>query len=265
MNTPSISRLPARSGLVWLMTGVGLFRSHALVWISVTGLLLFVSGLLELVPVIGAWLPELFSQIVSAAYMAGFASVSARGDMDAAEIRETLRPGAAALITLGGIYMLSMLLVAQLTMILGGDALRELASMGQSETTPDPERVWGLARQSMPSVLLALALFTPIAMATWFAAPLVAFSGLAPVAALRSSLRACLTNWRPLLVMSLALGLGLMLALILVALLFTLLGTLGNLLTLLVVFVAMVTVVPVVLAASWAAFREIFQPTGDAA
>jgi uncharacterized membrane protein len=259
--TPSairIERLPARAGLTWLASGYKLFRGHALVWISLTSMLLFASTLLNLVPMIGPWLPELFSQLIAAAYMAGFAAIAQRGEMDINQVRDSLRPNAAALVTLGGIYMLALLLVVQLTLVLGGDALAQLTMLGARETPPEAEEAMQLMRAAMPALLTALILFTPIAMATWFSAPLAAFSGAAPVAALIASVKGSLVNWRPLLLFGVALIGALMLALLAAGLLFAPLGALGGVLAVLVVFVAMVVVVPVTLAATWLAYRDIY-------
>jgi uncharacterized membrane protein len=50
------------------------------------------------------------------------------------------------------------------------------------------------------AVLIGLALFVPIAMAMWFAAPLVVLNQLGPVEAMKQSFNGCLRNVVPFLV-----------------------------------------------------------------
>jgi len=50
------------------------------------------------------------------------------------------------------------------------------------------------------ALLIGAALFTPLAMAVWFAPPLVALDGVPAFAAMRLSIRACLGNLLPMLV-----------------------------------------------------------------
>jgi uncharacterized membrane protein len=61
-------------------------------------------------------------------------------------------------------------------------------------------------------VLTGLVLFTPLAMATWFAPALILFGNAPPLVALGVSLRAVAKNWLALLVNGLALGLLLFVA-----------------------------------------------------
>jgi hypothetical protein len=50
------------------------------------------------------------------------------------------------------------------------------------------------------ALLIGAALFTPLAMAVWFAPPLVALDGMPALGAMRMSIRACLGNLLPMLV-----------------------------------------------------------------
>ncbi|MEO6696473.1 MAG: BPSS1780 family membrane protein, partial [Gammaproteobacteria bacterium] len=104
-----------------------------------------------------------------------------------------------------------------------------------------PEQIFPVALQTAPFffiVVLVLAML--VLMAYQFALPLVALNGVAPMEALKLSLLAGLHNWRALLVFSLIyLGLAL-------------LATLPMLL-------GWIVLAPVLLCATYAAYRDIFQ------
>jgi uncharacterized membrane protein len=97
-----------------------------------------------------------------------------------------------------------------------------------------------ILNQAMPALLVGLALFIPLIMATWFAPALILFGGARPVTALGVSFKAVARNWASWLVQIITLGLLLFLA----ALVPLLLGLL----------VAM----PVLFGSQYAAYQAIF-------
>ncbi len=78
--------------------------------------------------------------------------------------------------------------------------------MAQDPASLSPEAARSVLDQSLPAVLVGLALYTPLLMATWFAPALVVFRDFSPVNALWWSLWTCFANWRPVLLYSLAMS-----------------------------------------------------------
>jgi hypothetical protein len=106
-----------------------------------------------------------------------------------------------ALLTLGAIYLAAVVAILGLSALADDGALMAMMLAGQK---PDAETV------SSGSLLLAteiaLVLLCPLIMAYWYAPVLAAWHGLSPAKALFFSFVACLRNWRPFLVYSLAIG-----------------------------------------------------------
>jgi uncharacterized membrane protein len=89
------------------------------------------------------------------------------------------------------------------------------------------------------ALLVVLALWVPIAMAFWFAVPLVVFHDVAPTAAIKMSFFACLRNIVPFLVY----GIVMLVLLILAAL---------------PIGLGLLVMVPVLLTSAYRSYRDIF-------
>jgi uncharacterized membrane protein len=102
-----------------------------------------------------------------------------------------------ALVTVGGVYLAgSIVIVGVVWMIAGDTVLQTLLQKGAPavRAMPDGSRSVGLA------LFTGFVLYLPLLMVVWFAPILIAFHELAPVAAMKRSLAACLVNWFAFLV-----------------------------------------------------------------
>jgi uncharacterized membrane protein len=94
-------------------------------------------------------------------------------------------------------------LIAGVTMAVGGDAIQELLrtlAEGGDPAQLDP----AVADRASFATLIGSALFVPLAMAVWFAPALVLLDGLPAWRAMQLSLRACVRNVLPFLLYSVA-------------------------------------------------------------
>ncbi|SCY22807.1 BPSS1780 family membrane protein [Thiohalorhabdus denitrificans] len=216
-------------GWGWIREAYGLFKRQPALWVLLPLTFMLIQMGLSMVPLV-----NILAAFLGVLLMAGmyFAADQTANDADAAfpdlfvGFREnTLRLLGVALVhSLGTILAVGMSLFPALASGTG-------AGLDQAGTSPGPV-----------ALLFPLAMFAimiPIAMATWFATPLVILEDVKVLPALRMSFMACLRNILPMFVYGLALG----------ALFF--LGALPLFLGLLVVF-------PVAILSSYTAYRDIF-------
>jgi hypothetical protein len=99
------------------------------------------------------------------------------------------RGNAASLVTVGGIYLVGMLVVVAIVTSSG--------SLPRLPEKPDPEDIAALQnelRQMTGPILAGMALYLPLMMLTWFAPLLIVFRGMNALPALKLSFSACLQN-----------------------------------------------------------------------
>jgi uncharacterized membrane protein len=240
MRQLTLARPPFAAGLAWIRTGWLLFKPSAIAWTGMTALVFMLLIGLSSLPGIGG----LFAYVLSPFLVAGFfaaAQAARAGEIVtffylAAGFREAPRQ----LAIIGLFNLLATLLVFKIVMSLTGGDLEMILQQTQNPASIDPQKAEELIRQMLPSLLLGLGLLTPLLMATWFSPGLVQFDGFTAGKALWWSLWACLVNWRPLLHFSL------------------LVGMIGVLAMLIPFGLGLLVFMPLALAATYAAYRDIF-------
>jgi hypothetical protein len=147
-----------------------------------------------------------------------------------------------ALLGIGFTYLAATVLVFQLVQWITGADLQAILAQTQRPQELTPDQAQALMDQALPALGLGAVLLAPLLMATWFSPGLAHFEEFPAGKAMWWSLWACWVNWRPILYYSLLLGLGGMVAL------FIPLG------------LGLLVFIPVTLASTYAAYRDIFQP-----
>lgn len=254
--------VPARAGITWLKLGWALFRKSPASWITLTVLLLVFSGLINLIP----WAGPAIATVLIPGFSVGFMMASRDAEQDKPLQPKLLlggfREGGAPLITLGGLYLMAMLVVLGVSALAdGGVMLRWMlfGTMPPDAAVLDGSLAGGLG--------LAALVATPVLMAFWFSPVLVAWNRLGPAQALFYSFFASLGNWRAfamygVTVASIAFGLSLGIA----GLVPLLKGTaMKGLIALLPVALVMLNVVmlPVLFSSFYFSFRDIFPDEQD--
>jgi hypothetical protein len=232
-------RVPFSHGWRWIAQAFTLFRRNPLIWI-VLNLALFMIVLgAGLLPVIGTYLMYLLMPLFFGGLMTACRDAEAGQEIEIAHLFAGFRREASRLVTVGGVYLVGNMAIAGTAMYVGGAELRE-ALQAAAEGTPErvgPE----VANQAMLAVLLAAALFVPLAMAVWFAPALVILDRVPAPRALLLSMRACLANMLPFLLYGV-----LMSALFVVALL--------------PLFVGLAVSVPIAVISAYTSYRDVFGP-----
>ncbi len=195
-------KMPASQGLRWVTEGFRLYRKNPLLLSAAFGLLFGIVAALNLIPVAGEALSELASPLMVAGFMAAFRTLDRSEELELPHFLTGVKGPAMALATVGAVQLLGMLLISQVMLGMGFD----LDAMTAVLQKGDPQVLQNALRQSTPAVMIGLLLFTPLAMATWFAPALILFGNARPAQALGISLKAVARNWLPITVNGLALG-----------------------------------------------------------
>jgi len=239
---PGLARPPVGAALLWLKEGWRLFKLAPLTWGGMAALV-FLLMLLA-----GNYLHRSVVEVLSPFAVAGFMAAAAaawRGELvHFLLLGAGFRRALAGLAGVGVLYLAGTLIIELLVRQMSGSGLDDIVRLAQQDpATVDPAAVRQLLDQAVPALFTALVLLIPLLMATWFAPALVLFHGFGAVNSLWWSLWACVSNWRPLGAFgALVVPLGLLAGLIPFGL-------------------GLLVLMPVLMLATYAAYRDIFVVT----
>ena len=204
MSSESIaySRLEARSGTVWLTRALAMFRAAPLPWL----LLLFTYYVLAALSEVGPWswigqfAPPVLKPVFDVGFLAAAWTQERGGRPQFSHLFKGFRSNLLALVLIGVVFLVGMLLAVQATTLIDQGHLIGLFA-GREKLTEEL-----LASGTVQlAMLVGAACALPTLLAVWFAPALVVFNDAGAAAALSTSLRAALANWRPLAVYGIAL------------------------------------------------------------
>lgn len=202
----------ASHGWTWIIRGFALFRRSPLTWIALILILFAATKLLVLLPLLGIVF-VLFMPVFIVGLMEGCRALERGDPLQLAHLASGFRRNAAPLVTLGGISLVGNLAVMMIVMSLGGDAMSVLTKALSQGGAPAPSPETQAALATIARALLAGMLVSlPLLMALWYAPLLVYFHDMGPLAAMKSSLIACVKNALPLLVYGLVILAGMFVA-----------------------------------------------------
>lgn len=196
-------------GLEWITEGFGYFTKAPAVWIGITVVLglLFVIG--SIVP--GSQLVlSLVTPVFSAGLLMGCADQQAGKPLTLAHLFAAFRGDSLwTLVLVGALALLAYVAIALVCVAV------LFFTIGTAFLSGDSAAAAGIGFTGIALVaLIALALAVPVAMATWFAAPLVVFRRLSAIDALKQSFSGCLRNIMPFLLYGILAFLMLLIAVI---------------------------------------------------
>lgn len=191
-------RLQAMQGWQWIKQGYVLFMKAPLLWVVVV-LICFIAVIgLSAVPVVGEPLASLLLPVVLVGLMAGCQALERGDELELAHLFSGFQQRTTQLITLGGIALVGQFLIFGVMMMVGGTTLVSILMSGQP--VEDPEIIRQAVTGAGMAILLGLSLFSVLLMAMQFAPMLVYFNSIAPLDAMKLSIRAFLANIGPMLV-----------------------------------------------------------------
>lgn len=244
VNVPTIRTVAAGNGWLWVKNGYQLFKAYPLMWVIIFMIYFALIIPLSSIPVIGPIVSTLIAPVFAAGMMLGCRAVEQGGELEINHLFAGFKKNTAQLVSLGGFYMLGILMVSMLFASGFDPSMVESISKGGTVTPAQMTAFSG-------PLLLASILLLPVMMAYWFAPVLVALHNLSAIQALKLSLRASLTNTMAFLMY----GFVFAVMMLVMAALFSVLGQLGVVVALL----ALCFIVPLMMTSLYTSYRDIFQ------
>lgn len=228
---------PAGAGWDWIVQGWRLFARAPLMWILSLLILFILAAAVSLIPFLGSLLFQLVQAVLAGGFMVACRSLEKGGEFELEHLFAGFQRRFVPLLVVGLLFMLGWIVILLVFAMFAGFAILGAVLAG------DPNNIWPAIAASAGSLMLGtlvvLALMVPLMAAYWFAPALVMMHDVAPVAAMKESLVACLRNFVPFLVY----GLVMFVALIIAAIPFGL---------------GLLVWVPVAITSTYAAYRQIF-------
>jgi uncharacterized membrane protein len=193
INTPLESRqVPAGNAWAWIVSGFHLFKANPVMWIVILLIYLAIIIPISFIPVIGSVVTTLIAPVFAAGMMWGCKALVLKQDLEINHLFEGFKKNTAQLIAVGGVYMLSLLVIMVMVVLTLDKDTLELIMKGQ-EVSP------AQANAMMLPILIAMLFIVPILMAYWYAPVLIGLHNLTVLEAMKLSFIACLKNMLPFL------------------------------------------------------------------
>jgi len=231
-------------GWMWIKQGYWLFKKSPLLWMVLTSI--GVVGLfgISTIPLVGDPLSTLLFPALLAGFMFGCHALAQGEELELPHLFSGFKQHANKLISLGGMNLVGQLLILGLMMLTGGAAV--VGIMMSGKTASDPAELLPAFAGAGFALTVGVILFSTLLMAMQFAPMLVIFRNMAPLPAMKASLRAFLRNMMPLTVY------GLML------LPFAILASLPMML-------GWLFLLPIIITSMYAIYRDLFPMESDLA
>lgn len=229
-------------GWMWIKQGLWLFKRNPFLWMFLTSLLVVGMAGMAMLPFLGGLVFSILFPAFFAGLMLGCHALAEDKPLELTHLLAGFQSHGTPLISLGIIGTVLKLLIVGLLLMGGGHDLLQIVSSGQQPA--DPQKVLQAFRQAGVMLPITFMLSMVLQTALPFAAMLIVFRQVAPLAALLATLRAVLLNLLPLLVY------GLM------VLPFAILASLPFMLGWLVLL-------PIVITTQYAIYRDMFPMPGD--
>jgi hypothetical protein len=241
-----IKRLPAARGLVWIWQGFNLFKHNPQVWLVLSLANFVLLAVLEQIGSVGALLSILLSPVLVAGWLIGCHALAEDQPLKLAHLWAGFQHNTHRLISLGGVVLLTLVLISALIMGLGGEAFAALIQ--NWKPTDDPQLlVKALGDDGVGTALeLLLVISIPLfllGLSMQFAPMLIVFRNLGVLISMKISTLAFVNNIPPLTLYSLAWAF----------MYFILLGLPEAIHSL-----VMVIATPIFIASTYAAYRDVF-------
>ena len=254
------SILPASRGPRWLLEGFAIFRRKPVLLSFLMLGYWLTMAVVSAIPLVGRLLSFLLIPAFSVSMMNACRRIDKKEELPPQVLFSGFHRNLQTLLLLGLLYILSMLAIIGLSALFDGGVLFRMLVMGKVPTQET------LGQTSLfISAQLIVVLLIPLALAFWFAPVLAAWHDMSAGKSLFFSLVACLRNWRPFLLYSLAVAvIGIFVPRLIDGLLATGDSEANPMLPTLVVVTASLFFLPIWYASFYASYRDIFVDRQDA-
>jgi hypothetical protein len=238
----------AGRGWDWIVEGFALFRKRPGIWMLMAVALAALFILISMIPVVGSFASALLFPVFGGSLMLGCRDLERDGPFEFEHLFAGFKQKTGDPVMLGAFNLFGWVVIFfAVAAVIGGGAVMGLTRGGIEGA--------GISLAAMLiATLLVAGLSMPLYMATWFAPALIVLQGMSTGAALKASFFACLRNWMPFLVYSLALLVLCVIAAIPLGLVLFALGV-GFAIPL---GLGYLVLIPVLAASVYTAYRDIF-------
>ncbi|QAU35738.1 BPSS1780 family membrane protein [Janthinobacterium sp. 17J80-10] len=166
-----MDNVPASTGWAWVKQGIALFRRQPAELSTLFISYMFLMLALNLIPLIGAMLPLLLVPVFAMSFMQACVQVEQGQRVYPSLLLTGFRsPAFRALLLLGTLYLLAAVLAVAASQLVDGGVFWNVMNGKMKLDAPE------VRESAMPlGMLFSAAVYTPAAMAFWFAAPLIAW------------------------------------------------------------------------------------------
>jgi uncharacterized membrane protein len=186
---------PAGQGWAWIAEAWNLFKRQPGMWIAMIVVLGVIVIVAAMIPFIGSLALMVFFPAITAGLVIGCRALDEGGQLEFGHLFAGFRERLGTLAAVGGIYLAISMAIALVVGLVTGASMFAMMSGGNV----DPGNAAGAMAGMALAFLIMLALMIPLAMAVWFAAPLVVFHERGAVDAMKESFFGCLKNIVPFL------------------------------------------------------------------
>ena len=176
-------------------------------WIILWVIYLAIILPISMIPLIGSVITTLLAPVFAAGMMWGCQAVAQQQDLEINHLFAGFKKNTSQLISVGGIYMASLLAVAVMVVLSMDSATITAIKLEQGLTTEQADAM-------LPPLFFAMLCIVPILMAYWYAPLLVGLNNLTAGQALKLSFMVCLKNLLPFFVYGVIFTLMLLVAII---------------------------------------------------
>lgn len=189
-------KLTVGCGWLWIKQGIYLFKKSPVLWMTLC--FIGILGLIGIasIPVIGDPLATLMFPVMFSGLLWGCHALEHDEELELAHLFKGFQHNTQQLVTLGGLNLIGQLMIFGVMMLAGGTALVSLLMSGSQ--VEDPAVLVQAVSGASFAILIGMALFSVLLLATQFAPMLVSFDKISPFEALKTSLRGCWRNLAPL-------------------------------------------------------------------
>jgi uncharacterized membrane protein len=188
------------NGVTWISDGWKLFAKSPWIWIATILILFGLSIVLAVIPLIGGLASNLLMPVMIGGIMLGCRSLDNDGTLQIEHLFSGFKEKAGPLIMVGlcmlGATVVILVVIVVAVIVMFGTTIMQ--SFGDQQAMLAMFGEQGLMMVLLVALVL-VALFTPLAMAYWFAPALVVFHNMDAVSAMRHSFTGCLRNFVPFL------------------------------------------------------------------
>ena len=197
--------VPSGRGSAWWSEGWRLFTAAPGPWIAITVIFVVLIVLIALIPIIGGIATSLLTPVFTGGVLVGCRSLDRGGGLTVGHLFASFSERLGPLIIVGVVYLIGSFAIIAVV------AVCVIATIGISGFSAllsgDPFQssmalLTGVGLGALLALLVGLLLGIPLLMAYWYAPALIVFRNDEPLAAMKTSFKACLVNMLPMLVYS---------------------------------------------------------------